>query len=60
MITKKLRLGLTFLRLVLCVRQNATGVGLIKISVALVILASKLHISNLRVNTRVSMLIRIN
>ena len=59
-IVKKIRIGLIFPRAVLYSRKNIVGLGLIKLSTAIVILAYKLCIGNLRENTRIIKLIRRN
>ena len=58
-ILKKLGLGATFPQLILYIRQNIMGVRLIKLSIAIAMLVSKLYIGNRRDKTRVRKLISI-
>ena len=59
-IAKKLRLRANFLKTVLHTRQNAVGIELVHLETVITILASKFHIGNLRADTKVSKLIRLN
>ena len=59
-IIKKIRISLTFPRAVLYSKKNVVELGLIKPSIAIVILAYKLYIRNLRANTRIAKIIRIH
>jgi len=53
----KLGLGKKFPRTALYTRQNAIGIGLITPKTAIVMLATKLYIRNLRAKTRISKII---
>ena len=53
-IARKLGLGSNFPRAIIYIRQNAVDVRLIKLKKAIAILAYKLHIGNLRVDTRIT------
>ena len=59
-IVKKLRLEETFLRYVLYTRQNVVEIGLIKPETAIAMLKVKLYIRNIRSNTRITNLIKVN
>ena len=59
-IAKKLRLGETFPRHILYVRQNEVRIGLIKLETAIAISKVKLYIGNIRANTRIVDLIKVN
>ena len=51
---------MTFLRGVLCLRRNVTGIRLIRPKKVIAMQACKLHIINLKAQTRIARLIRIN
>ena len=58
MIVKKISLGSNFPRAILHARQNAIGMGLIKLKMILSMLACKFHIRNIRSKTRINKLIQ--
>ena len=49
---KKLRLGSKFLRAALCSRKNEVGIGLIKPKTEVATQVCKLHVGNVRGNTK--------
>ena len=55
-----MRLGATFSRVVLYLRRNAIGVGLIRPKIVITMQVCEWYIRNLRAQTRVARLIRIN
>ena len=59
-VTKKFKVGAIFPRVVLYSRRNTIGFSLIKPKTVVAMLAMKLHIRNMRVNTRNNQLIRLN
>ena len=55
-----MQLGTKFNRAVLYMKQNAIGIGLIKLSTVVVMLIGKLYIRNIRAQTRIELLIKLN
>ena len=53
-LAKKLRLGSNFPRTALYSRKNAVEIGLIKPKTVVATLACKLHVGNLRANTKIA------
>ena len=60
MIAKKIKLGTKFIRAILCTRQNAIEIELIKLSIVVVMLAGKLCIRSTRAHMRIESLIKLN
>ena len=56
----KLGLGKTFSRILLCIRKDALGVGLIEPQTAIDLLASKLCTGNQRTNNQLGKIIKIH
>ena len=59
-ISKKLRLGATFLQAVLYIRINVVGIRLMRPEIVIVMLASKLFIRNMRAPMRLNRLLYYN
>ena len=59
-ISIKLGLESKFPRALLCIQQKRLGIGLIKLKTAIAMLVHKLYIGNIRVNSKIAKLIKIN
>jgi len=59
-ILNKLGLSKKFLRDILYARKSALGIGLLKPTTIIAILAAKLYVGHMRKNNRISNIIQIN